>query len=236
MNLASLMGSGLLAASVLLGWQWPEFRGPDGRGMASRIRPSAPMERDRGSAMEDGGARPRLVVPGRARWPGMADLGDRRRTAALRDGVRRRDRPGRPRPEALRRVHAAIRAPLQHVRLADAGDRAGPRLRDLRLGRHGGARHGDGQGRSGSGAISSAITTVAPGRRRFSSAICCCCTTTAAISSTRSRSTSARARPSGRRRGPLTSRIWARTASRRPRATCARPFRRRRSSRWMARR
>ncbi len=35
MNLASLMSSGLLAASVLLGWQWPEFRGPDGRGMAA---------------------------------------------------------------------------------------------------------------------------------------------------------------------------------------------------------
>jgi outer membrane protein assembly factor BamB len=79
MNLASLMGSGLLAASVLLGWQWPEFRGPDGRGMAAGS--GLPLRWS-----ETGGVRWKTAVHGRA-WSSPVVLdGQVWLTSATEDG------------------------------------------------------------------------------------------------------------------------------------------------------
>jgi outer membrane protein assembly factor BamB len=79
MNLVSLMASGVLAGSVLLGWQWPEFRGPDGRGIAAGS--GLPLRWS-----ETGGVRWKTAVHGRA-WSSPVVLdGQVWLTSATEDG------------------------------------------------------------------------------------------------------------------------------------------------------
>ena len=75
----------LLFALVLtqpLSAQWPQFRGPEGTGHVGEHRPAADVGRGQERPMEDGDSRPRLVVAGHPRQPGLDDDGDAQMAAS----------------------------------------------------------------------------------------------------------------------------------------------------------
>ena len=108
-------------------------------------RPAARVERDEERRLEDAHPRARLVVSRRARSPDLAHHGHARRPRALRDRDRPRLGQGAARHPALQGRQARGHGALQQLRVADAGDRGGPRLRPLRQLRHRRPRHADGQ-------------------------------------------------------------------------------------------
>ena len=94
------------------------------------------MERNQNVTLEDGGPWPRLVIARHPRSPGLADDGDAGWPGPLCGRPRSGQRPDRARPEAVSRRHSAVRASVQQLRIADAGHRAGPGLRDVRVAWH----------------------------------------------------------------------------------------------------
>ena len=163
-----------LLVTLLAFGQWPQFRGPDGNGVSTATGLPVTWSETRERPLEDRDPRPRLVVAGRARPAGLADDGDAGRQGAVRD----RDRQGQRARSSS--TSSCSTSPRRSSRTRSTPTRrrrrsieAGPRLRDVRIARHRRDRHRDRQGRCGSGAISSAITSAAPARRRSSSATCC---------------------------------------------------------------
>ncbi len=136
----------LVLSTLPLLAQWPQFRGPDGTGNSSRADLPLTWARRQERPLEDGRPRPRLVVTGHPGLPDLDDDRDRGWPRALRRGARSRLGQDPVRPEALPGGDAAVRAPVQHVCVADAGHRAGPRLRDVRVAGNRRDRHQDGEG------------------------------------------------------------------------------------------
>ena len=109
-----LVLAAIVAATLPLRAQWPQFRGPDGTGCrAGRQSAAVTWAEDAERPLEDRDPRPRVVVAGGARPAGLADDGDAGRQGALRARVDKETRQDPPRPEALRRRDAAVRALVQ---------------------------------------------------------------------------------------------------------------------------
>ena len=161
MKRSVLVFAAILAATVPAGAQWPQFRGPDGMGVA----PAAKVPLTWGEGQN---VRWKTAIHGRA-WSspivlGAADLGhdrDAGRTSAVRARARSRDRQDHSRREALRRREAAVRPCVQLVRVTDPRHRTGTRVRDIRIAGHRRARYEDGQG-----AVGAARSGVQPFSRR----------------------------------------------------------------------
>ena len=162
-----------LLVTLLAFGQWPQFRGPDGNGVSTAT--GLPV-----TWSETQNVRWKTPIHGRA-WSSPVVLGRQVwLTTATPDGKELF-------ALAVDKDSGKI---LHDLKLFDVAtpqfahsfntyasptpvDRAGTRLRDVRLARHRRDRHRDRQGHLGAARSRSAITSAAPAPRRSSSATCC---------------------------------------------------------------